>query len=202
MLYNFGMPTPASILLKDIDLRQALYAGEIHRHRLREPESRIIDELGIFEGKFRMDVAVVNTLLHGYEIKSDADNLVRLPNQQESYNKIFDKITLVAGESHVEEAFKILPSFWGLIAVSTISGRPVLKEIWPARLNPNVDAFSLCQLLWRDEVLSILRKKKLLGGLWSKPRKLLWQKLAREIDLIELKDLVRQTLKARKNWRR
>lgn len=194
-------PYAISMPLKDVDLRTALYAGEIRRHCLREPDSLVIDELGIFEGKYRMDVAVINRQLHGYEIKSAADNLNRLPAQQASYNMIFDRITLVADEKHVPEAFKILPAHWGLIAVSAIAGKPLLQEIWPARQNPSVDPFALCQLLWRDEALTILKAKRLVSGLWSLPRKRLWQVLAREIEINELKLLIRQTLKERKGWR-
>lgn len=194
-------PSAISTILKDSDLRRALHAGEIRRHCLREADSRVIDELGIFEGRYRMDVAVVNSGLHGYEIKSAADNLERLPAQQESYNKIFDRIVLVADEKHVEEAFKLLPQHWGLIAASSVSGKPLLKEIWPARQNPHVDAYALCQLLWRDEALSILRKQKLSFGLWSQPRKRLWRVLAESMELSELKTIVRQTLKNRQNWR-
>ena len=73
-----------------------------------------MDEFAILEGSGRIDVAVVNSKLHGYEIKSAVDTLERLPSQQESYSKVFDRITLVADERHIPEAVKILPPWWGL----------------------------------------------------------------------------------------
>lgn len=160
----------------------------------------MIDELGIMEGAFRVDVAVVNGKLHGYEIKSAKDNLDRLPTQQSAYNKVFDKLTLVVDERHVENAVKLVPPCWGLMVAGVRNGSPYLDEIWPARLNFAVDPYVLCQLLWREEALAILRSKKLSLGLWNKPRKVLWRKLANNIELEELKKLVRNTLKSRTKW--
>lgn len=188
-------------MLKDSDIRTTLHTTEIQRLLQEDPYSRIIDELGIFEGAFRMDVAVVNGSLHGYEIKSSVDNLVRLPGQQASYNKVFDRVTLVADACHIEKAMSMVPPFWGLIVAEKMDGKAVLNEIWPARQNFGVDAFSLCQLLWREEALSILKKKKIANGMWNKPRKAMWQRLAKEIALDELRACVRDTLRWRENWR-
>ena len=46
------------------------------------PNSRVVDELELLRGVVRVDVAVISDTLHGYEIKSASDNLIRLPNQQ------------------------------------------------------------------------------------------------------------------------
>lgn len=186
--------------MKDADIRSILHQLEIPRVCLNEPDSLVIDELGIMEGAFRVDVAVVNGKLHGYEIKSAKDNLDRLAAQQCAYNKVFDKLTLVVDERHVENAVKLVPPCWGLMVAGLRNGSPYLDEIWPARLNFDVDPYVLCQLLWREEALALLRKKKLSLGLWHKPRKVLWRKLANCVEKEELKTLVRSTLKARTKW--
>ena len=187
--------------MHDADIRKILHEVEMKRICALEPTTRVIDELGIFEGKFRIDVAVVNCFLHGYEIKSSEDTLDRLLAQQTAYNKVFDKLTLVADERHVEEAMKLLPPWWGLMVAGMRNGTPYVDEIWPPRLNPQVDPFAICQLLWKEEAMNILSERKLSAGLSTKRRSVLWETLSFSIELTELKKIVRQTLKERDNWR-
>ncbi len=187
--------------MKDSDIRAALHRTEVRRLFQEEPYGRVIDELGIFEGAYRMDVAVVNASLHGYEIKSSVDNLDRLPGQQGHYNKVFDRITLVADARHIQRAMQIVPPFWGLIVAERRDGEVVLDEIWPARQNFGVEAFALCQLLWRAEALALLKVRKIANGMWNKPRKAMWKRLAKDVPLEDLRSLVRDTLRWRENWR-
>lgn len=187
--------------MNDSEIRSILHGKELSKLTLEDPSTLIVDELGIFEGAFRIDVAVINGSLIGFEIKSGEDRLDRLPSQQEAYGKVFDRLTLVADEHHVKAAMKVVPQFWGLMVAGTRNGEPYIDEFWPPRMNPSVDPFALCQLLWRDEALKILSSRKMSAGLWNKPRKVLWRKLAQEIELDELKFLVRETLKRRSGWR-
>lgn len=187
--------------MHDADIRKILHEVEMQRICALDPTTRVIDELGIFEGKFRIDVAVVNGFLHGFEIKSSEDNLDRLLSQQTAYNKVFDKLTLVADERHVAEAMKLLPPWWGLMVAGMRNGVPYVDEIWTPRLNTEVDPFAICQLLWKEEAMSILSQRKLSAGLWTKRRKVLWETLSFALELTELKQIVRQTLRERENWR-
>lgn len=187
--------------MHDADIRKILHEVEMKRICTLDPSSRVIDELGIFEGKFRIDVAVVNGHLHGYEIKSAEDTLMRLPSQQAAYNQVFDKLTLVADEHHVEQALKVVPPWWGLMLAGVRNGVPYVEEIWTPRFNPDVDAYAICQLLWREEALKILSARKLSAGLWSSKRSILWKTLAENLELTDLKEIVRDTLKERENWR-
>jgi hypothetical protein len=189
--------------MRELDVRLALHNTEVRRILEKEPSSIVVDELGLFEGKFRIDVAVINGKLHGYEIKSRMDNLDRLPTQQESYSRIFDRMTLVADERHVARAVEIVPPWWGLIAVSTRDGAPYLNEIWTSRQNSNVEPHALCQLLWRDEALQVLKDLGLAtGAIRSRSRKLMWQVLAKVLEPDELKVTVHRVLKAREGWRK
>lgn len=189
------------VLLRDRDIRQALHKSVISGMVASDPTSLVVDELGIFQGKHRIDVAVINGALTGFEIKSAADTLERLPKQQKFYSQVFDRLTLVADEKHVVEAMKIVPQWWGLMVATTRDGEPVVEEIWRSRQNQSVDAFALCQLLWREEALAILRKKKRAADLRSRSRKLMWKRLAAEVELDELKYLVLNILKFRTDWR-
>lgn len=188
--------------MRDADIRKVLHEVEIKRLISEDKTSRVIDEMGLMEGAFRVDVAVINGRMHGYEIKSALDTLERLPSQQACYNKIFDRLTLVVDERHAKEAVKIVPQCWGLIVASTKEGRPHIDEIWAAMQNYKVDVYTLCQLLWREEALAILRAKGMAGGgIWKGKRKAMWKRLASSIEPEELKYLVRETLKHRVGWR-
>ncbi len=66
--------------LADSDIRPLLREWLRARHE-GDPETVILDELGICRGRVRIDLTVVNGLLHGYEIKSDRDTLARLATQ-------------------------------------------------------------------------------------------------------------------------
>jgi hypothetical protein len=65
------------------------------RRRIRKYGTAIIiiDELGLCRGTVRVDIAVVNGVLKGYEIKGDQDTLRRLASQAATYNRIFDTMT-------------------------------------------------------------------------------------------------------------
>jgi hypothetical protein len=69
-----GLPT------RDCDVRQAAY-GRLLSHARRCPQTLVINELGVAHGASRIDIAVINGHFRGLEIKSDADNLSRLPSE-------------------------------------------------------------------------------------------------------------------------
>lgn len=187
--------------MKEQDVRKLLYQTELKKIKTERPESRIVDELVLIRGKVRVDVAVINDCLHGYEIKSEADNLERLPRQQAQYKKVFERMTLVADERHVRDAVKLVPPCWGLIAVGSRDGRPYAEEIWPSILNRDLDKLALAQLLWRDEAIELLDYFELARGLRDKPRKTLWNALKRNLTVEQLKAFVCYKLRTRKEWR-
>lgn len=194
--------TRGDTTLKELDVRLALYNHEIKAILTDHPSSLVVDELGLMEGAFRVDLAVINSRLHGYEIKSYSDNLDRLPSQQNTYNKIFDRMTLVADERHVAKALEIVPQWWGLISSRTTKGVTVLNEIWPSRQNLEIDPYALSQLLWREEALDALRQRGLDRGVRTKPRKIIWQAVAACLTLDEIRTVIRHKLASRKDWRK
>lgn len=64
--------------MRDRDVRQALHRKVLKEHH-GDADTLVLDELGLRHGTCRVDIAVVNGYLHGYEIKSDSDTLERLP---------------------------------------------------------------------------------------------------------------------------
>ncbi len=104
-----------------------------------------------------MDVAVINGLIEGYEIKSDKDTLDRLPRQAEMFGLIADRMTLVVGERHLEKAKKIVPDWWSIMASSkSESGSLKLTVAKKGRLNRSRDTRALVEVLERDEILAMM----------------------------------------------
>src|SRR5258708_29715408 len=93
------MQRPATSLMRDLDVRRALLAQLRQEHDQRD--SLIVEELGLLEGRLRIDVALVNGVFAGYEIKSEVDTLERLASQQAAYSAVFDLVTIVAGPRHL-----------------------------------------------------------------------------------------------------
>ena len=111
-----------SISPNDTDIRAAL-RNKLTSTYGNHPETVVLDELGVCRGEVRVDVAVVNGKIHGYEIKSDRDSLRRLAGQVELYGKVLDQATLVVGERHFDAAAAMLPEWWGLLLVDFTSSR-------------------------------------------------------------------------------
>lgn len=186
--------------MRDRDVRKALFEQELERFE-SDGQSRIVEELCLCQGDARVDVAVINGELHGYEIKSKNDTLDRLASQVEVYSKVLDRISLVVEESHLEKSLGIIPEWWGVISVW--EHNEVIKIHWlrPPFVNPNPDPISLSQLLWRDEVLSLLALHGIDGNYKNKSRRYLWERLATSLPFNELNAGVRSSLKNRKEWR-
>jgi hypothetical protein len=119
---------------------------------------RMYEELGVEWGAARIDVAVVANGLHAFELKSDLDSFARMHNQIHAYNRVFDRLWIVVGSSHVQAAMTIVPRWWGILVGQRSASLDVeLQQIRPAMVNPSQEAFSLAALLWRDEAMRLMR---------------------------------------------
>jgi hypothetical protein len=74
--------------------------------------------MDVCSGCARIDIAVINGKIHGFEIKSEQDNLERLPSQVELYNNVFDTITIVAAENHFNKLNEIIPKLGGTMLLA------------------------------------------------------------------------------------
>lgn len=182
-------------------IRKALKA-KLEKVYKDDPEHKIIEELGINHGSVRADIAVVNGLLECYEIKSDRDTLLRLPGQVKGYNAVFDKVTIVVGFTHVFEAMELIPDWWGVtVAKQDASGLVVFSHIREAQFNEAREGVSIARLLWREEALKILDEMNEADGYWSKPRSIIYNKLATVLEVDNLADRVREAICLRDSWR-
>lgn len=186
--------------MRDRDVRESVWRWLEAVHE-GDPDTLMLDELGILNGATRVDIAVINGQIEGYELKSERDTLERLPSQRDLYNKVLDRISLVVAENHRESAEKIIPKWWGLAVATICNGVvEVTRERLPEK-NPELDAATLASLLWRDEALSVLERHDAARGVRSKPREALYERLSVALDLDTVRAEVRAALKAREGWR-
>ena len=167
-----------------------------------DKNTKLVQEMGVWSGTVRIDIAVINGELSGFELKSDKDTLDRLPFQAELYSKVFDKINLVVGSKHVLKAQTLIPSWWGIIVAIQEKSGVSLENARTSKENPAPDPYLLAQLLWKDEALNVLESFNLAKGWRGKKIKLIHQRLATEVPFIDLKFHVRETLKKRNGWLR
>lgn len=181
--------------MRDHDVRPAL----VEALRAACPDSLIIEELDILRIN-RVDVAIIDTHLHGYEIKADNDTLDRLHDQVNAYGLVFQRMTLVAGPKHVKKAAKVVPDWWGII-VADFKGESMRLNC--ARVgtdNPAVDGQHLAGLLWRKELTEGLIARGVKRGL-SNVNFQLAAMLAERMPMDELVAYVAGKLYARGDWR-
>ncbi len=186
-----------------IALREALRKDLENYRRQSQRPAEIFEELGVKHGTARIDIAVINGVMHGYEIKSDSDTLDRLPEQMNEFNKVFDKLTLVVGKHHLYHAINIIPDWWGITVAKIDTNHKIyFQTIRNAEDNPNQIGISVARLLWRQEALQILEKQDKAKGIRSKPREIIYQRLANVLNLDDLKEQVRHALLvSRGDWR-
>jgi hypothetical protein len=65
-----------------------------------DPETIILDELGLRHGAARVDIVVVNGNLIGFELKSDRDDLRRLPKQARGVKRALSSALRFPKASH------------------------------------------------------------------------------------------------------
>lgn len=183
--------------MRDADVRKAVRAMLDIQHA-GDCDTRIVEEMGVWSGTVRVDMAVINGRLCGYELKSNSDNLERLPRQIEIYGKVFDRMTLIVGDRHVDKAIENVPEWWGCMVATMRDGDPVeLRWKRKPRANRTIDPAILVQMLWKQEAVAILEKYGLADGWRSRRSGEISNRLLSEIPLKKLSEEIRGALKAR-----
>lgn len=187
----------------DTDIRQILYNSFLsEKDFIEEPDTVIINELDVCAGVSRVDIAVVNGKIHGYEIKSKQDNLERLPSQIESYNCVFDTMTIVTYKSHLAKIKTIVPKWWGIKCIDERNGNVILKNIRKPKENSNISIRNVAMLLWKNEMIDLLLNYcDITEGYKSKTRSDLSYMIQKYVDSSFVQEYVRNVLKNRINWK-
>ena len=89
-------------------------------------------------GECKADIAILNGTATVYEIKSERDSLARLANQIRNYQRVFAKIFVIVGESHVASVIRATPSEVGVMSLSRRYQISTVREAvdCPDRISP------------------------------------------------------------------
>ena len=183
--------------MNDLQIRTALKKKILSRLS-GKTKPLIIDEFGLKHGLARIDIIVINHILHGFEIKSNKDTLIRLPEQVRIYNTALDRITLVVGYSQAYEALNIIPEWWG-VKLFTVGPRGAIhfSDARSPKNNPSQDKVALCELLWKTEALSLLDEIDSTKGYKTKPRSAIYKRIVDVSNIEMLQVKVREQLRKR-----
>lgn len=157
----------------------------------------IMDELRFDRGSARVDVAVVNGLIDGFEIKSDRDSLERLERQAALYGNVADRMTLVVGEKHYDEALALIPEWWGVILAKSQGDSCKLKNLRKGSRNRSHNLEALVNMLERHELVTLLSLHSLEKGASRKIYSELADTAARCINAKDISAFVKRVLKIR-----
>lgn len=184
----------------DGEIRRALHCKKLSAYH-DAPDSIVIDELGLAHAKARVDVAVINGCVHGYEIKSGVDTLERLPRQLDLYRQCLGMLTIVADTKHVDRIERIVPDWTGVIAVKKGSrGAVAFSTVRRAKSNPELDKFQLAHLLWKSEAVTLLSEFGASSTELRAPRKALYEAISKHMTAKEMTAAIRKFMVQRSGW--
>jgi len=187
--------------MRDYIVRAAFHQKILQKAH-NESNTFVVDELGLKNGEIRADIAVLNGKFVGYEIKTDKDNLKRLPSQVEAYSEIFDQAYVITGKKHFDKVIKCLPEWWGIYIIEPGEEDCSFSCFRPAEYNMFRNRRSIVQLLWKDEARELLETQFNLKVKQSWARTKLYDILAVTCDIQILADAVLKILKNRQDWRK
>jgi hypothetical protein len=119
-----------------------------HAH---QASTTIIHEFEIPRPSARVDVALINGRISGYEIKGSADTLARLADQERSFSSVFERMSLVVASRHVRKAVASVPDWWEIIETDGAAFRTRRG----GRANPDLNLQNLLHVLTKKELLKL-----------------------------------------------
>lgn len=184
--------------MHDHEIRSVL-RNSLHKKYGNDPDTEVIDELTIGGGRSRIDLALVNGALHGFELKSDYDTLRRLPEQVQIYGTVCDRVTLVVGERHVGHAVQLVPNWWGILVVRSGPRRAAFRALKLPQINPSLDPLAIARLLRRSEAAAVIADLGFGEPGYRVSRQQLCEFVASNVELTLLCHRVRNCLRARQS---
>jgi len=186
--------------MRDFDVRKLLRVTYLEQY-LKDTDSLVMEEVAVHKGSSRIDIAVFNGSIHGYEIKSDLDTLERLPTQITHYSKVFDYITVICGSKHTEKVDKLLPDYYGIIEVKEKIKQLGCTVLRKPIINPERDCKAILDLLWKEELSQILELLNITKGLKNKTKAKQIEVIGPMLDADLASKYVRELIKLRGDWR-
>lgn len=184
-------------MLYDNDIREIVLKNLMSEHK-KDKNTHIIEELSIYFGISRIDIAILSGCIYGIEIKSRRDTLIKLPKQVEYYNSVFQYVKIICDNIFINQIYKRVPSWWGIDIVKDNK----IKNVRVMNPNPFLNYNILAGFLWKEEVLALLDKYNLQKGMKNKNRLVLYEHIVKNIPEEEILSYVLSTLKERKNFKK
>ena len=186
---------------RDSEIRVALHRKKLCAYQ-SAPNTIVVDELGLSHARARIDIAVINGCVHGFEIKSSLDTLQRLPMQLALYSQCLEKLTLVCAPRHIATAEKLVPYWCGIIlAEKGARGAVSFETVRRTGTNQEIDPVQLAHLLWRSEALTLLSRLAADHKMMKRPRRDLYRELAALMTVSQLTTAIREFMQLRRVWR-
>lgn len=192
--------TSGNAKAKERQLREA-FIRKLCEWHAKSPDTLILPEFAVGHGAGFADIALVNEALHGFELKTVADNLGRLPIQIAYHRRVFQYSTLVCDHKHVAKARELLPRHWGLVCADENEGVISFTEIHFALTNTERVVEYETHLLWRAECLAILDRFDSGHKLKWRTRDVLYARLLETLPVTLLQKEIVKTIRAREQWR-
>ncbi|CAN5303795.1 hypothetical protein BH23BAC1_BH23BAC1_22590 [soil metagenome] len=186
--------------MRDFEVRKFIKDTYLKKYS-EDKNSLVVEEVNLYSGASRIDIAVFNCALHAYEIKSDKDTLSRLPSQINYYSKVFEFISVICGSKHYEKIKSLLPSYIGLIVVTKEKKHFCYKLIRKPKKNSFQQVKWILDLLWKEELKLVIEQLEIVKGLSSKSKKIQIEAAASYLDTETASQYVRDLIKMRQNWR-
>lgn len=191
----------AALSSTDFEIRTAFHRKKLRRHH-ECPNTIVIDELGVAHGRRRVDIAVVNGRIHGFEIKSASDTLERLPSQIEHFSKCMERLSVITAPKHLNDVEKLAPEWCGIVeAYKGPRGAINFHTVRRATNNPTIEFVALAHLLWRSEALEILKGQNIEQKILRGNRVRLYEVLENHLSIKELAQHIKTQFMSRENWR-
>lgn len=142
--------------IKDLILdKRHLFIGENERHTILFEKGIVINSTIADCLIFGEDSGII-----GVEIKTEKDNVRRLNKQLKSYSLVCDTVYVLCHDDHVEKTEDILQRHGhhhvGILAYTEFRGDAVLGVYREAVKSPKKDVTMAYQMLWKDEIASLL----------------------------------------------
>jgi hypothetical protein len=183
--------------ITELEIRSAL----LNRLKKSNGKDLIVEELGLCRGESRIDIACIGNRLTGFEIKSDFDSLKRLPGQITFYNSIFDKMYLVTTQRHFQKAQSVVPENWGIYLVKKRQDKLQLVQSRKCRQNEDIKGEMLIQLLWKDEVIDLVKAQPSKKSYRSMTKDEIYAVIINSFSLRFIQKAVSKVLRDRNNWK-
>jgi hypothetical protein len=142
----------------------------------------------------RVDLAVANSHLIAFEIKSAKDKLTRLPKQLAAFQRYFDKVVLVSDEKHIQKVITELPHTVELWSVKCEDNHIRFRVVKRARLERARTRHSFIKTLRTKELRSVLAAE---GVSCGRMRRKALEELALQLSIEKLSSAALNAIKAR-----